>query len=101
MGAGCYKAKNLQISKEDVLRAINEQYINETIQTDANRNQNSIERPQSNLTQESTLKPKQSLKVNKVMHLNPTVNSAASTGATTQPMKSILFTAEDELTLPA
>ena len=45
MGAGCYKAKNLQISKEDVLRAINEQYINETIQTDANRNQNSIERP--------------------------------------------------------
>ena len=83
MGAGCYKAKNLTISKEDVLRAINEQYVNDTIQTDANRNQNSVERPPGNLTQESGNKSNKSLKINKVMHLAPTENSAASTGLTT------------------
>ena len=93
MGAGCYKAKNLTISKEDVLRAINDQYVNDTIQTDANKNQNSVERPHGNFTQESAGKTNKQLKVNKVMHLAPTVNSAASTGLTTQPMKSTLFTA--------
>ena len=101
MGGGCYKAKNLTISKEDVLRAINEQYVNDTIQTDANRNQNSVERPPGSQSQESANKSHKPLKVNKVMHLAPTVNSAASTGLTTQPMKTILFTAEDEQTLSA
>ena len=95
MGGGCYKATNLAISKEDVLRAINEQYISETIQTDANRNQSSAERIPSSQAKDTTSKVAK-LKVNKVMHLDPSLNSAASTGATTLPMKSSLFTAEDE-----
>ena len=96
MGGGCYKAKNLTISKEDVLRAINEQYINDTIQTD----RNSIERATLNQTSESAVKPSKPFKGNKVVHLDSaTNNSAASTGMTTQPMKTTLFTAEDELTL--
>ena len=68
MGGGCYKAKNLTISKEDVLRAINEQYINDTIQTD--RNYSSLDKPSLNQTQESVAKSQKQVKGNKVMHLD-------------------------------
>ena len=77
MGGGCYKAKDIVVSKEDVLRSLNDQYLNETIQTDINRNVNS---------QEKIKKIAQSQKQNKVFKSSkivPVVNSADSTGPTT------------------
>ena len=87
MGGGCYKARDITISKEDVLRSLNDQYLNETIQTDI-RNLNSIEKSKK---EEQTGKQK-TLKNSKVV---PLVSNTASTGATTLPGRHTLFTVQD------
>ena len=38
MGAGCYKEKPLTISKDAIMKAINERYLSETILTETINN---------------------------------------------------------------
>lgn len=42
MGAGCYKEKPLTVSRDAVLKAVNDRYVNDTILTEAINN-NEIE----------------------------------------------------------